>query len=96
MSINLLEELRLKKVLGCGTIQKDRTWFPKQMEEDSSKKQVTITIVFQTRIWRVFKETTVKRTQKNGSRLDIKCPFIVADYDKYMGGVDRADQLRGT
>ncbi|KAJ8932025.1 hypothetical protein NQ314_015019 [Rhamnusium bicolor] len=38
--------------------------------------------------------TTVKRMQKDGSRKDIACPEIVPDYNRYMGGVDRADRLR--
>ena len=40
---------------------------------------------------------TVQRKQKDGSRTEISSPtsisFII--YNKYMGGVDFADQLRG-
>lgn len=39
-------------------------------------------------------ETSVERTMKNGSRLAISCPMPIKDYNKYMGGVDRADRLR--
>jgi hypothetical protein len=39
-------------------------------------------------------ETTVKRTQKDGNRIEIKCPMVISDYNKYMGGVDKADQRR--
>ncbi len=38
---------------------------------------------------------TVLRRQKDGSRKEISCPVSVAEYNKYMGGVDRGDQLRG-
>ncbi|KAK9738453.1 Transposase IS4 [Popillia japonica] len=38
-------------------------------------------------------ETTVNRTQKDGTRSAIKCPAPVADYNEFMGRVDRADQL---
>lgn len=38
--------------------------------------------------------TVVKRKQKDGTSLNIPCPSIVEDYNKHMGGVDHADQLR--
>ena len=38
--------------------------------------------------------TTVKRKQKNGSRIDVPCPLAFDLYNKYMGGVDRNDQVR--
>ncbi len=37
---------------------------------------------------------TVLRRQKDGSRKEVSCPVAVVDYNKYMGGVDRGDQLR--
>ena len=37
--------------------------------------------------------TTVKRRGKtSGSRVDVSCPEIIADYNQFMGGVDLADQ----
>lgn len=38
--------------------------------------------------------TTVPRKDNKGVVHDINCPTIVRDYNKYMGGVDHADQLR--
>lgn len=35
----------------------------------------------------------VKRKNKEGIREDVNCPKSVYDYNKYMGGVDRFDQL---
>ena len=40
--------------------------------------------------------TTVQRKQKDGRRIDVECPLCVALYNKYMGGVDLGDQLRGS
>jgi len=40
-------------------------------------------------------ETTVKRTQKDGSSATVKCPLAVFQYTNRMGGVDRFDDRRG-
>ena len=39
-------------------------------------------------------KTTVERKNKNGTRVTVSCPKAIMDYNKYMGGVDRNDQLR--
>ena len=39
-------------------------------------------------------EGTVKRKQKDGTRMSVTCPFNVIEYNKYMGGSDHSDQLR--
>ena len=36
----------------------------------------------------------VSRKQKDGTRIDVPCPATVYLYNRYMGGVDRGDQLR--
>ena len=41
-------------------------------------------------------QTTVQRQQKDGQRITVECPLCVALYNKYMGGVDFNDQLRGS
>ncbi len=38
---------------------------------------------------------SVKRTQKDGTKITLNCPDVVIDYNRYMGGVDWNDQLRG-
>ena len=38
---------------------------------------------------------TVLRRQKDGTRLSVECPESVIAYNRFMGGVDRGDQLRG-
>ena len=40
------------------------------------------------------RKTTVWRKEKDGSSVEVKCPQFVADYNKYMNGVDAHDQLR--
>ncbi len=38
--------------------------------------------------------TEVNRKLRTGERLVVPCPTSIANYNKYMGGVDRNDQLR--
>lgn len=40
-------------------------------------------------------KTSVLRTQKDGTRTEVACPHAISDYNKFMGGVDKADQLCG-
>ena len=37
----------------------------------------------------------VNRKQCDGSTIEVPCPESIISYNKIMGGVDRADQLRG-
>ncbi len=37
---------------------------------------------------------SVERRQKDGSKLVVPCPDAVVQYNKFMGGVDKGDQLR--
>ena len=38
---------------------------------------------------------TVSRKQRDGTSLEVPCPESIISYNKFMGGVDRGDQLRG-
>jgi Transposase IS4 len=40
------------------------------------------------------RKTAVYRKEKNGSVVEVSCPEFIADYNKYMNGVDSHDQLR--
>ena len=41
------------------------------------------------------KSTEVQRRQRDGNRVSVSCPLAVSLYNKYMGGIDHNDQLRG-
>ena len=36
----------------------------------------------------------MNRKQKDGTIQDIACPELVLSYNKYMGGVDKNDQMK--
>ena len=38
---------------------------------------------------------TVLHWQKDGTRITVPCPQSIIDYNQFMGGVDRGDQIRG-
>ena len=38
---------------------------------------------------------TATRKVKDGTTIDVQCPEAVTQYNKYMGGVDISDQIRG-
>ena len=38
---------------------------------------------------------SVLRRQRDGTRISLPCPQAIIQYNTYMGGVDRGDQLRG-
>lgn len=106
-SVPLLERLKTESVLACATIKRDRAglpvmnyalesrgcWDHRYSDEEigvfkwqDSKEVLLISNYHGT------EETKVKRTQKNGSRIDVKCPEVVKDYNINMGGVDLADR----
>ena len=39
--------------------------------------------------------SSVLRRQKDGTRIPVPCPQSIIDYNNFMGGVDRGDQVRG-
>ena len=36
----------------------------------------------------------IQRKEKNSGQIGVKCPTSIIDYNKHMGGVDRADQRK--
>ena len=37
---------------------------------------------------------TVKRRRRDGTQVEVACPSVLPDYQAYMRGVDRGDQLQ--
>ena len=40
-------------------------------------------------------ELTVSRQLSDGSKIEVPCPSSISEYNTYMRGVDRGDQIRG-
>jgi len=38
---------------------------------------------------------TIKRRNQDGSPFDVSCPLLLPDYQQFMRGVDRGNQLIG-
>ncbi|XP_060855513.1 piggyBac transposable element-derived protein 3-like [Metopolophium dirhodum] len=109
-SISLLEKLKLENTFACGTIRSNRKGIPPLAQDktldrgmyDFKTSRLGITvykwkdnrIVHLASNFHGVEENSVLRTEHDGTKKNIKCPTIVNDYNKYMGGVDKADQLR--
>lgn len=109
-SISLLEKLKMNNVFACGTINPQRKFFPKLCNEkklnrgDFDFRRTDQGIIIYK--WKDKKPVhiisnfhgteviSVKRTQKDGTKLEIPCPLAISDYNKHMGGIDKADMLR--
>jgi len=108
-SIPLLEILRERKLLACGTIRQSRKDFP-ALEVEKLKRgdydyratpngitvfkwQDTKTVHFISNYHGV-DTTTVQRRQKDGRKIVVKCPTVARDYNQHMGGVDKHDMYK--
>ncbi|XP_044740939.1 piggyBac transposable element-derived protein 3-like [Chrysoperla carnea] len=109
-SLRLLEKLKVEGTFACGTIRQNRKGIPptindkhmKRGDFDHKTSNTGITFckwmdnrpVLLASNYNGSKETTVERRDKKGEKHPIKCPEVICDYGKFMGGVDRADHLR--
>ena len=100
-----MEELKLQKILACGTIRASRKvsphfkrkklWIEEILTIDQKANGIT---VFK---WKHIISnyhsiylSSVKRREKDGRKTTVFCPSAVSDYNDHMGGLDTHDQLR--
>lgn len=106
-SVRLFQDIKFPAV---GTCIRNRKNIPKYSEKLQRGESVffstTDNIIFTK--WQDTKEVLllsnchsnevvlVKRKTKNGKKVDVTCPEMIAFYNKFMGGVDIADQKSTT
>lgn len=109
-SLPLLEYLYTETIHACGTIRGNRKGLPVLKEDKmllrgqfDFKASSKNTRVFKWKDNRTVMMASnyhgneggeVSRKQKDGKTMLIKCPLIIKDYNRFMGGVDKADMLR--
>ena len=109
-SPGLFDELLSRGIYACGTVRCDRREFPRQLRglslecgEHEFQQRGNLTAVTwqdkrQVNVLSTLHDPTdtasVRRKQKDGSQTVLNCPTAITTYNKYMGGVDRGDQLR--
>ena len=107
---HLLDTLLSHQLYCCGTTRSNRVEFPQTLRKVTlergehnfcqrgnlvasvwmDKKPVTMLST----LAQADATHTAQRRQKNGSRVPVQCTDAVVLYNKYMGGVDKGDQLR--
>ena len=109
-SVDLFSSLLQQKVYACGTILTTRKNFPVDLRGVHLEKGQFLFCQTWNNIATVWMDkkivsalstmsdpdisNPVKRKQKDGSTLMVDCPSSIVAYNKFMGGVDRGDQLR--
>ena len=107
-SVPLLEYLKENGVDACGTVCAVRKALPVGLENDLDRGEADYRVSKDGLIlfkWQDNKPvlvlsnfhgaemSSVHRTQKDGSKLELPCPVAVRDYNQNMGGVNKADML---
>ena len=106
---HLLDTLLSHQLYGCGTTRPSRREFPRTLQQVQlergqylscqrgnlvaslwmDKKQVTTLST----LAQADATHTVQRRQRDGQRTSVQCTDAVVLYNRYMGGVDKGDQL---
>lgn len=106
----LFQSLHMHTIYACGTVRQTRRGFPSSLRgihlqrgESEFRQSGQLTAV----VWQDKRPVhmlstlsqpaaleTVSRRQRDGSMQQVSCPTAISTYTKYMGGVDRGDQLR--
>ncbi|XP_065891659.1 piggyBac transposable element-derived protein 4-like [Dysidea avara] len=83
----------------CGTVRTIRRGFPEELknQNENDKRGVTMTTLAMDHCLRPLElpGTTVRRRNPDGTATNVPCPPLLPDYQQYMRGVDRGDQLIG-
>ena len=90
-SMSLLLSLLKAGIYSCGTMRSNRKGSPDDLKAVVKKG---FTERGQYKTWQ-YKNMTVIRKLRDGTRREVPSPKSVVLYNKYMGGVDHNDQLRG-
>lgn len=109
-SPDLLDDMKSRSILACKTVRPNRKGLPTLAPNKSlTRGQFDFRTTAQGLLYVKWKDskavhflsnfhgteqTVLSRTQKDGSKLEVTAPMVVADYNKEMGGMNKADMLR--
>jgi hypothetical protein len=109
-SLELFEYLKSEGIYACGTVRPNRIGLPKLANDKDLKrgefafrtsdqgiayfKWRDNRCVYLLSNYHGTETVNIKRTQKDGTRIDVQAPTVVRDYNSHMGGVNKADMLR--
>ena len=107
-SVPIMEYLKENGVDACGTIRSSRKGLPVDLADNLERGECDYRVskeglvlfkwddnkaVYVLSNFHGTSISHVKRTQKDGSKLEFTCPLSIKEYNEYMGGVDKADML---